>query len=580
MTLYYWSRQVKASRQPLIVIYPTVNCPLADARGYRYYRGNTVVPLDVDMSRPQVIVCALVCVALNAQQKPSQVSGHVRRADTGEPVAKAIVTLHPQDQASAQAGERVVSTGADGAFALADVVPGVYAIEAERNGFIFRDDGHERLTVRAGQDASNIELQLAPAAVISGVVLDQDGEPVQGLSVMALRLKYLRGGTPQLSWGQSAITDDQGKFRLYGTPEGLYYVRTGGRLERPMTSVPLKRGPGRSLEYGDAWYPENAFDEYSEPLRVEAGADIRGIRILVKPEPTFRIAGRVEGDARGPRPTEIRCARRLPFTLTFGGPDTEIEADGSFKIENLAVGEYVLTAQAVSDGQLDYQGFAKVRIIDGDVRVNIPLGQAAGVSGTVSEEGTKALPAGLQVMLELEGGTGYLSDLDKSGGFDFHDVPPGEHRFGLYGRRDEGEPFFLKRVTCSGADYTTLPLKLDAGVPMGDCKIQISKETGVVRGDVLEGDKPLAGMAVVLIPESRELRRIRRYTLRVKTDGQGKFEIPNAIPGKYLLFALRPNGDEREFALSFADRNLGEAQSVEVKTGEALAVSLKLLAPR
>jgi hypothetical protein len=66
----------------------------------------------------------------------------------------------------------------------------------------------------------------------------------------------------------------------------------------------------------------------------------------------------------------------------------------------------------------------------------------------------------------------------------------------------------------------------------------------------------------------------------VKTDGQGKFEIPNAIPGKYLLFALRPNGDGREFALSFADRNLGEAQSVEVKTGEALAVSLKLLAPR
>jgi hypothetical protein len=110
------------------------------------------------MSRPQVVVRALVCVALNAQQKPSQVSGHVRRADTGEPVAKAIVALHPRDEATKPAGPRVVSTGADGAFVLADVGPGLYVIEAERNGFIFGDFGADMVTVKAGEDASNIEL--------------------------------------------------------------------------------------------------------------------------------------------------------------------------------------------------------------------------------------------------------------------------------------------------------------------------------------------------------------------------------------------------------------------------------------
>jgi hypothetical protein len=529
--------------------------------------------------RWSVVLGVLGCLALGAQEKSARVSGLVRRADTGEPLAKAIVTLHPQDEASAQAGERMVSSGADGAFVLADVAPGVYAIEAERNGFVFRYDGQRRLTVRAGEDAS-IEVKLAPAAVISGVVLDQDGEPVQGLSVMALRLKYMGGGAPQLSWGQSAITDDQGKFRLYAVPEGLYYIRTGGRLERSMTSVPLKRGPERSLQYADAWYPENAFDEYSEPLRVGAGADIRGIRILVKTEPTFRITGRVEGEVSGPRPTEIRCAKRLPFTQTFGGADTEIQADGSFRIENLAAGEYVLTAQAVDEGRLDYQGFAKVRVVDGNVRVNIPLGQAAEVSGTVTEEGTEALPPGLQVMLELEGGTIYLSDLDENGGFDIRHVPPGEHRFGLYGRRGEDERFFMKQVRCADADYTTLPVKLDVGVQVSDCRIQISKDMGVVRGDVMDGEKPQPGMTVVLMPESRELRRIRRYTLRVKTEAGGKFEITNAIPGRYLLFALPPNEDGREFALNFADRNQGDAQSVEIKAGETQVVSLKSLGSR
>jgi hypothetical protein len=47
-----------------------------------------------------------------------------------------------------------------------------------------------------------------------------------------------------------------------------------------------------------------------------------------------------------------------------------------------------------------------------------------------------------------------------------------------------------------------------------------------------------------------------------------------------LLFAIRPNDDGREFALNFADRNLGEAQSVEIKAQETRVVSLKLLAPR
>jgi hypothetical protein len=115
---------------------------------------------------------------------------------------------------------------------------------------------------------------------------------------------------------------------------------------------------------------------------------------------------------------------------------------------------------------------------------------------------------------------------------------------------------------------------------VGDCRIQIGKEVSVVSGDVMDGEKPLAGMAVVLIPESRELRRIRRYTLRVKTDAGGKFEIPNAIPGRYLLFALPPNEDGREFALGFADHNLGNGQTVEIKAGEAQVVRLRSLVAR
>jgi hypothetical protein len=227
---------------------------------------------------------------------------------------------------------------------------------------------------------------------------------------------------------------------------------------------------------------------------------------------------------------------------------------------------------------LRYLGYAKARILDRNVRVNIPVGQAAEVRGTA--EGTDPLPKGMQVGLyTAEGMALYPSDLDKNGGFQIRDVPPGEFRFVVMGlRRDES--YYMKDVRCSGADYTTQPVRLDVGVPLSDCRIQISRETGVVRGDVMDGEKPQAGMWAVLIPESHELRRVRRYTLRVKTDAAGKFEIRNAIPGRYLLFALAPNDDSREFALGFADQHPGEAQSVEVKAGESQPVSLRSLVPR
>jgi hypothetical protein len=275
----------------------------------------------------------------------------------------------------------------------------------------------------------------------------------------------------------------------------------------------------------------------------------------------------------------IECTKSIPSVLMFGNGHG-LQPDGSFTCADLQAGDYVLKVGGTSDGRMHYLGYAKVRIADRNVEVNIPVGQVAEVSGTVTEEGADAVPKGLQVLLYESEIMGFPSELDKSGGFDIRDVPPGEYRFGLFGPHGEGDRFFLKQVRCSGADYTTQAVKLDVGVPVSDCRIQISKEMGVVRGEVMDGEKPQLGMSVVLIPESRELRRIRRYTLRAKTDPGGKFEIPNAIPGRYLLFALPLNDDGREFALNFADRNQGDAQSVEIKAGETQVVSLKSLAAR
>jgi len=502
----------------------------------------------------------------------------VVRTDTGEPLAKAIVTLHPQDQATAQSGERVISTGPDGAFVVAGVAPGTYAVEAEKVGFIFKF-GERAFKLGAGEEKSGLNIRLTPAAVISGVVLDPDDDPVEGLAVMALRLRYQRGGVSELSQVQPVVTDDQGRFRIYGLSEGLYYLRTGGRLQRAMTAVPLKMNLERGLEYGDVWYPENAGNEEVAPIRLEAGQDLAGLRIRVKATPVYRITGRVEGDPKEFGDLRVYCAKTLPFTFMYG-VSSYVAPDGLFKVESLEAGEYILKVQGNNAEKASYLAFARVHLLDKNVQVTIPIGQAAGVGGIVYEEGRDSPPAGLQVVLFESGSIAiYLSDVDKQGAFSVGKLPAGEFWFGLFGpRRDES--YYIKNVRCAGTDYTAQAVKLDPGVPLSDCRIQISRESGVVRGNLMDADKPLPGMWVVLIPESRELRRVRRYTLRVKTDAAGKFEIRNAIPGRYSLIAVAPNDESREFAIGFADRHAAEAQSVEVKAGESQTVSLRSVVSR
>ena len=157
-------------------------------------------------------------------------------------------------------------------FVFSGLAPGTYAIEASHNGFVYRNKaGNSPFSLNPGETRSNLELTMVPAGVISGVITDCDGEPVEGLSVLALRVQYEPGGKRELYGAGDALTDDLGRFRLHGLVPGLYYLRTGGTLQRPMQTVPLKESPESALQYAETWYPQDALAEDGGPLRVGAG---------------------------------------------------------------------------------------------------------------------------------------------------------------------------------------------------------------------------------------------------------------------------------------------------------------------
>jgi hypothetical protein len=518
----------------------------------------------------------------SVQSSLTQVSGQVVRSDSHAPVPKAEVSLYPQDNNTAKAagGTRTLRTSADGSFAFYNLPPGSYALSAWRNGYTeyscqaSRECG-QLLSLKSGQKVDDIVVRLDPAGVISGRIFDEDHDPVEGIQVYLLSVAFLPGGRRQISATSTAVTDDQGAFRMANTSPGFYYVRAGGLIEHPMEQVALKQGRGETLQYRDTYYPGTSALSDATLLEVNPEVEANDVHFSVATEKTFTVSGKVVNGGKGaqPKPTEVHFTKQSDAEQMFGPGGVAIDANGSFELHGLSPGEYTLTAMTTSNGWELEEGYASVRIVDSNIRANIEVGRASEVRGKVEAPAALSL-AGKKIILQASSSVYHPADIGSDGQFDISNVPPGEYTLAAMDSRAAAELTYVKKARCAGKDYALQPLVLGVGTAL-DCDVLLANDTGSVSGQVTENEKPVVGFVVVLIPEAPELRPIPRYTVTAKTDAAGRYQIVGAIPGDYLLFAVPRSVDCEYFALDFADRNLDKAESVSLDSSESQVINLK-----
>jgi Carboxypeptidase regulatory-like domain len=532
--------------------------------------------------------------AISPKPSPGRVSGHVYRTDTGEPIAKAQVSLSPSDENTAKGAEqRIVRTGADGAFTFADIPAGNYHIEAWHNGYSefsgAQVDGDRvepgrsnmSISLKPDQTIENLVLHLYAAGVISGQALDEDQDPVPGLAVFALRVSFVEGGQRQIFAAAKAVTDDLGNYRMANLSPGSYYVRAGGLMNHPMEQVGLKEGPSGRVQYQNTFYPGTPLVTEAQAVHVGPMAEAGDVRFTVPAERTFTLRGKVlrGTGAEGIRAEEVRCASPADIGYNFGsGTDTAaVEGDGSFKISGLPPGDFTLTATSLNQGAGTDVGYAVLHVSDSDVRADVEIGQAAEIRGTVKAPPGVSL-RGRRISAAIFGPGFYLlhqsSELDPTGRFDIKNIPPGDFTLSL-SQRGGDESIYLSKAMCGGRDYAAREFALTVDSRL-DCDITLARDTGMVHGQVTSTDKPVPGVLVVIIPAAAEPRKVPRYTLTSVTDDAGQYKIADVIPGNYLLFAVRKSSDHFYFDLGFADRNTAAGEGVTINPGTVQTVDLKL----
>jgi hypothetical protein len=124
---------------------------------------------------------------------PCTVSGQVLTAADGHPLKSAQVALVPEPQKS-DSHIYTVRFDSDGRFLLKDVPAGRYKFFALHAGYVkqnYRSRGGAEdgavLSLRAGQKVDDVLFGLTRAAVITGILSNENGEPLTGAMVAALR---------------------------------------------------------------------------------------------------------------------------------------------------------------------------------------------------------------------------------------------------------------------------------------------------------------------------------------------------------------------------------------------------------
>jgi hypothetical protein len=152
----------------------------------------------------------------------------------GTPIARAVVLVYRPSIPA-----REVETDARGRYRIDRLSAGEYTVEARKWGFETRKYGQDRMVasrssgiykrvaVKNGQAVESIDVMLARGGAIAGTIVDEFGEPMQGVAVSPLQLTSTAGHS---RWIRTAVlgssrTDDRGQYRLFGLLPGTYVVQ-------------------------------------------------------------------------------------------------------------------------------------------------------------------------------------------------------------------------------------------------------------------------------------------------------------------------------------------------------------------
>jgi carboxypeptidase family protein len=534
--------------------------------------------------------------ALSTEKPKASLEGSVVKEPGGEPLKKAILELIGENQE--QSANYTATSDQDGKFKITGIEAGRYHLFVERTGYLAVDDKQRQssgivLSFEAGQEIKDQVLRMRSAAIITGRVVDEDGDPMPEVMIAVLRRKR-SSGRMKFEPSGSSQTNDLGEFRIGGLFPGKYYVSVTP-LPNFQSLTPASKNtgdaaaPAADLSYVPTFYPSTIDRAQAAPIELHAGDDMPVDFSLMRVH-TARIRGTVEGLLPGARGAVMLRGKDSNSILNAA----EIGKDGKFEIPHVAPGLYVVIAATsvlddmpklvqrtvdvgeanIDDLRLTPQPLSDIR---GQIRFPKPF-RPDSVVTMISlhpfdneDDSFDNLAFTTDEISGIHGATKIKPD----GSFELQNVPPGVYEVDVTSDSKTLADSFVESVLAGMKEVVDTGLHVSGGIL--SVNVTVSTEGGVLNGTTTNDQgQPIANAIVIAIPAPQFRKQSDRY-VRTTTDQSGRFTMRGVRPGEYSVLAWEVLDGDDYFDPDFLKPLEAQGTSVKIEKGGHQTVALKII---
>lgn len=424
----------------------------------------------------------------------------------GEPAAGVSVSVSVTG--GGLAAPRTAVTGDDGTYAVTGLSAGTYQVSFTPTAASllvpeYFDDASglweaEPVVVAAGATVTGIDAVLARGGGADGRVLDADGAPVAGASVLATPVEYSTGAISRM-----ATTGADGRFRVAGLAAGDWYLEitppfgTGWAREYYLDAGTRSAATVVRVAVGEA--------RELQDVRLEKGATLHGT--VLDPD-GLPLAG-----------ASVSASGQDGSTGAFG----QTAADGTFTIVGLRAGSYRVSMSPPSTRTDLVQGYhpngasweaAELVAVTSGGSTTLPatrLARAASLRGTVTKpDGSPVVGASVSASGSTWGGSAVTG---ADGSYSVDRLPAGQYQVSVWADSEfagtyDGITTYYDGARGSQRPSLASPVALTAGTTRPGVDVVVPP-----RGDVAPD------VSVTLDPSAPRIGR--PVTARVTVGGTG-----------------------------------------------------------
>ena len=543
------------------------------------------------------LVCAAVCTAqtppprdTSGQSGTGIIRGHVLDAATGQPLRRAQVrATSPELRES-----RSAATDQTGAYEFKNLAAGRYMLSVSKSSYVGVNYGQTRplepgkmLDVRNAQLVDNVDFRLPRGGVISGRIVDEFGDPVEDVQVMAMRYQYLQGRRQLANTGRAGMTNDVGEFRIYGLPPGQYVISATDRAANVNLFVDSASGDRDRAGYAPTYYPGTANAADAQRITIGVGQKISDLTISLLPTRLARISGTAV-DSQGKPLANTMVMTMLPSSAGMMSAGGQTKADGTFTINNVAPGDYtlVILPRSVPGAEPSTESVLANVTVNGEDIDDVRL-----IGVKPSKLTGRVIPAASQNNVSLSslrlvaspanppplgiGGGNNAGRVNDDGTFELS-VAPGKQLI----RMQVGGQFAntrLKSVRLNGVEVIDTGIDVRPNENIDGLEIELTTQLSSVSGTVSDarGNAATTYTVVVFARERDKWGPASRYVYSGRPDQEGKYKV-FLPPSDYYVAALDYVEQGMQTDPDFLERLKDRATEFSINEGETRNLNLKL----